>query len=71
MYMRVTDSRVVIRVEDMVTTICEEVLEVDLNGAVSNNLRLALLVLLFLLLIACYVDPVNVSVENCYPCVYY
>ena len=64
MYMTVTDSRLVIRVEDMVTTSIEEVLEVDLNGAVSNYLRQALLVLLFPS--PCYVDPVNVSVENCY-----
>ena len=47
----VTDSRLVIRVENMVTTSSLEDLEVDLNGAMSNYLRLALLVLLSSLLI--------------------
>ena len=48
----VTDSRPVIRVENMVTTSSlEEDLEVDLNGAMSNYLRLALLILLSSLLI--------------------
>ena len=51
-----TDSRLVIRVENMVTTCtCSnslEAFEVDLNGAMSNYLRLALLVLLSSLLIA-------------------
>ena len=47
----VTDSRLVIRVENMVTTSSLEDLEVDLNGAMSNYLRLALLILLSSLLI--------------------
>ena len=47
----VTDSRLVIRVENMVTTSSLEDLEVDLNGATSNYLRLTLLVLLSSLLI--------------------
>ena len=52
----VTDSRLVIRVENMVTTssLHVEDLEVDLNGATcttSNYLRLTLLVLLSSLLI--------------------
>ena len=42
----VMDSRLVIRVENMVTTSSLEVSEVDLNGAVSKYLRLALLVLI-------------------------
>ena len=36
----VTDSRLVIRVENMVTTSSLEASEVDLNGAMSNYLRL-------------------------------
>ena len=50
---RVTDSRLVIRVENMVTTSSLEASEVDLNGprSMSNYLRLALLVLLSSLLI--------------------
>ena len=47
----VTDSRLVIRVENMVTTSSLEDLEVDLNGTMSNYLRLALLILLSSLLI--------------------
>ena len=49
----VTDSRLVIRVENMVrsTTSSLEDLEVDLNGAMSNYLRLALRFLLSSLLI--------------------
>ena len=47
----VTDSRLVIRVEIVVTTSSLEDLEVDLNGAMSNYLRLALLILLSSLLI--------------------
>ena len=49
----VTDSRLVIRVENVVTTSSLEDLEVDLNGAtcMSNYLRLALLILLSSLLI--------------------
>ena len=47
----VTDTRLVIRVENMVTTSSLEDLEVDLNGAMSNYLRLVLLVLLSSLLI--------------------
>ena len=48
----VMDSRLVIRVENMVTTSSLEVLGVDLNGAMSNSLRLALLILLSLLPVA-------------------
>ena len=48
----VMDSRLVIRVENMVTTSSLEVLGVDLNGAMSNYLRLALLILLSSLLVA-------------------
>ena len=48
----VTDSQLIIRVENMVTTSSLEVLGVDLNGAMSNYLRSALLVLLSSLLIA-------------------
>ena len=67
----VTDSRLVIRVENMVTTSSLEDLEVDLNGAMSNCLRLALLVLHVLsslLSSSDYVDLINVYVyvENCY-----
>ena len=49
----VTDSRLVIRVENMVTTNSLEVSVVDLNGTMSrsNYLRWALLVLLSSLLI--------------------
>ena len=36
----VTDSRLVIRVENVVATSSLEDLEVDLNGAVSNYVRL-------------------------------
>ena len=50
----VTDSRLVIRVENMVTTNSLEVSVVDLNDAMSrsNYLRWALLVLLPSLLVA-------------------
>ena len=48
----VTDSRLVIRVENMVTTSSLEVLGADLNGTMSNYLRLILLILLSLLLVA-------------------
>ena len=48
----VTVSRHVIRVENMVTTNSLEASEVDLNGAISNYLRSALLVLLSSLLVA-------------------
>ena len=51
----VTDSRLVIRVENMVTNSYEQLRglrSVNLNGAMSNYLRLALLVLLSSLLIA-------------------
>ena len=44
----VMDSRLVIRVENMVTTSSLEVLGVDLNGTMSKYLRLSLLVLLVL-----------------------
>ena len=47
----VTDSRLVIRVENMVTASSLEDLEVDLNGAMSNYLRLVSPVLLSSLLI--------------------
>ena len=47
----VTDSRLVIRVENMVTMSSLEDLEVDLNGAMSNYLRLVSPVLLSSLLI--------------------
>ena len=47
----VTDSRLVIRVENMVTTSSLEDLEVDLNGVMSNYLRLVSPVLLSSLLI--------------------
>ena len=54
--MVVMDSRLVIRVENMVTgtrsTSSLEVLGVDLNGTMSNYLRLVLLILLSLLLVA-------------------
>ena len=47
----VTDSRLVIRVENMVTctTSSLEDLEVDLNGAINSYLRLVLLVLTYFL----------------------
>ena len=48
----VMDSRLVIRVENMVTTSSLEVLGADLNGTMSNFLRLVLLTLLSLLLVA-------------------
>ena len=48
----VMDSRLVIRVENMVTTSSLEVLGADLNGTMSNYLRLVLLILLSLLLVA-------------------
>ena len=64
----VTDSRLVIRVENMVTTSSLEASEVDLNGAMSNYLRLALLVLLLHFSLTDYVDPINVYVENCHTC---
>ena len=60
-----TDSRHVIRVENMVTrstSSLEEVLGVDLNGAMSNYLRLALLVLLSStgnFSLPDYVDPIR------------
>ena len=47
----VTDSRLVVRVENVVATSSLEDLDVDLNGATSNYLRLTLLVLLSSLLI--------------------
>ena len=46
------DSRLVTRVENMVTTSSLEVLGADLNGTMSNYLRLILLILLSLLLVA-------------------
>ena len=49
----VIDSRLVIRVENMVTTSSFEVLGADLNGTMSNYMRLVLLILLSLLLVAC------------------
>ena len=49
----VMDSRLVIRVENMVTTSSFEVLGADLNGTMSNYMRLVLLILLSLLLVAC------------------
>ena len=48
----VMDSRLVIRVENMVTTSSLKVLGVDLNSAMSNTLWLAWLVLLSLFLVA-------------------
>ena len=48
----VMDSRLVIRVENMVTTSSLEVLVADLNSTMSNYLRLILLILLSLLLVA-------------------
>ena len=45
----VMDSRLVIRVENMVTTSNLEVLEVDLDGTTSNYLQLPLLVLIYFL----------------------
>ena len=48
----VMDSRLVIRVENMVTTSSLEVLGADLNGTMSNYLQLVLLILLSLLLVA-------------------
>ena len=48
----VMDSRLVIRVENMVTTSSLEGLGVDLNGAMSNYLRLPLLISLSSLLVA-------------------
>ena len=45
----VMDSRLVIRVENMVTTSSLEVLGVDLNGTTSNYLQLPLLVLTYFL----------------------
>ena len=48
----VMDSRLVIRVENMVTTSSLEVFGVDLNGAMSNPLWLALLILVSLLPVA-------------------
>ena len=48
----VMDSRLVIRVENMVTTSSLEVLGADLNGTMSNYLRLVLLILLSLLFVA-------------------
>ena len=44
-----TVSRHVIRVENTVTTSNLEALEVDLNGTMSNYLRLSLLVLTYFL----------------------
>ena len=43
------DSRLVIRVENMVTTSSLEVLGVDLNGTMSNYFLLSLLVLTYFL----------------------
>ena len=48
----VMGSRLVIRVENMVTTSSFEVLGADLNGTMSNYMRLVLLILLSLLLVA-------------------
>ena len=48
----VMDSRLVTRVENMVTTSSLEVLGADLNGTMSNYLRLVLLILLSSLLVA-------------------
>jgi len=48
----VMDSQLVTRVENMVTTSSLEVLGADLNGTMSNFLRLVLLILLSLLLVA-------------------
>ena len=69
----VTDSRLVIRVENMVTTNSLEVSGVDLNDAMSrsNYLRWALFVWWFYFLHLSspdYVDPRNVYVENCHTC---
>ena len=55
-----------IRVENMVTTSSLEDLEVDLNGAMSNYLRLALIVLLSSLLIYYSVHVVHMcSLSTC------
>ena len=51
----VMDSRLVIRVENMVTTSSLEVLGVDPNGAMSNYLRMALLILLSLFTSRCLI----------------
>ena len=48
----VMDSRLVTRVENMVTTSSLEVLGVDLSGTTSNSLWLALLILLSMLPVA-------------------
>ena len=45
----VMDSRLVIRVENTITSSNLEALEVDLNGTMSNYLRLSLLVLTYFL----------------------
>ena len=60
----VMDSRLVIRVENMVTTSSLEVLGVNLNGTMSNYLPLALLILLSSSLMPDYVDSMNVYVDR-------
>ena len=65
-------SRLVIRVENMVTTSSLEVLGVDLNGTTSNYLQLPLLVLTYFLPFPSsqYFNQYdkNDYVENCYTC---